>query len=163
MQEAQKNAKKIIPEIIKEWVKRFGRYHGDLLELYKCDNVEYILLSMGAIGAESKVAIDNLQKEGFKVGLARVRVFRPFPKEEILNLNKKADLIIIDRNISIGMEGALFTEVKASLFGKSDSKVYGFIAGLGGKDVTYHDIEKMCEKVINRKAKDMEWFGLEDV
>jgi pyruvate/2-oxoacid:ferredoxin oxidoreductase alpha subunit len=61
------------------------------------------------------------------------------------------------------MEGALFSEVKSSLFGKSDSKVYGFIAGLGGKDVTYHDIEKMCKKVINGKAKDMEWFGLEGV
>ena len=58
------------------------------------------------------------------------------------------------------MEGALFTEVKASLFGKSDSKVYGFIAGLGGKDVTFNDIEKMCEKVVKGKAKDFEWYGL---
>ena len=163
MQRAQDYAKKLIPEISKEWKKRFGRYHGDLLELYKCDKADYILLSMGAIGAESKDAIDNLQKEGHKVGLARVRCFRPFPQEDILKLSKKADLIAIDRNISVGMEGALFTELKGSLYGKSDAKAYGFIAGLGGKDVTFGDIEKMCKKVISGKAKHLEWYGLSEV
>ena len=163
MQRAQDYAKKLIPEISKEWKQRFGRYHGDLLEFYKCDKADYILLSMGAIGAESKDAIDNLQKEGYKVGLARVRCFRPFPQEDILKLSKKADLITIDRNISVGMEGALFTELKGSLYGKSDAKAYGFIAGLGGKDVTFGDIEKMCKKVISGKAKHLEWYGLGEV
>ena len=163
MQRAQDYAKKLIPEISKEWKQRFGRYHGDLLEFYKCDKADYILLSMGAIGAESKDAIDNLQKEGHKVGLARVRCFRPFPQEDILKLSKKADLIAIDRNISVGMEGALFTELKGSLYGKSDAKAYGFIAGLGGKDVTFGDIEKMCKKVISGKAKHLEWYGLGEV
>ncbi|UCF13454.1 MAG: pyruvate ferredoxin oxidoreductase [Thermoplasmatales archaeon] len=163
MQKSHEYAKKLILEISKEWKQRFGRYHGDLLEFYKCDGADYILLSMGAIGAESKAAIDNLRKEGLKFGLARVRCFRPFPKEEILKLSKKADLIVIDRNISPGMEGALFTEVKASLYDNTDAKVCGFIAGLGGKDVPFGDIEKMCKKVINGKARHIEWFGLEGV
>jgi len=163
MQNSSENAKKLIPEIAKEWKKKFGRYHGDLIEKYKCENAEYILLAMGAIGAESKVSIDNLRKEGLKVGLARVRTFRPFPQEEVLKLGKQADLIVIDRNISVGFEGALFSEVKASLFGKSDTTVYGFIAGLGGKDVTYNDVETMCKKVVDGKAKDCEWYGLEGV
>ncbi|UCD14122.1 MAG: pyruvate ferredoxin oxidoreductase [Thermoplasmata archaeon] len=163
MQKSHEYAKKLIPEISKEWKQRFGRYHGDLLEFYKCDGADYILLSMGAIGAESKVAVDNLRKEGLKVGLARVRCFRPFPREEIQKLSKKAGLIVIDRNISPGMEGALFTEVKASLYGYTDAKVYGFIAGLGGKDVPFGDIEKMCKKVVNSKAKHLEWFGLKGV
>ena len=164
MQESQDNAKKLIPEIAKEWKNKFGRFHGDLLEYYKCEGADYILLSMGAIGAESKVAVDNLQKNGFKVGLARVRTFRPFPQEEILKLSKNANLIVIDRNISVGLEGALFSEVKSSLYGKSDAKVHGFIAGLGGKDVTFGDIETMCKKAINGKAKDHQvWYGLEEV
>jgi 2-oxoisovalerate ferredoxin oxidoreductase alpha subunit len=164
MQDAQDNAKKLIPEIAKDWKKRFGRYHGDFFEYYKCDNVDYILLSMGAIGAESKVAIDNLQKNGKKVGLARVRTLRPFPAEEVLKLSKKANLIVIDRNISVGFEGVLFNEVKGALYGKSDSKVYGFIAGLGGKDVTYGDIEKMCKKAIEGKTDDHQvWYGFEEV
>jgi len=163
MQNSQENAKKLIPKIAKEWERKFGRYHGDLIEKYKCDGAEYILLSMGAIGAESKVAINNLRKNGFKIGLARVRTFRPFPAEEILKLSKQGNLIVIDRNISVGSEGAVFSEVKAALYGKSDAKAYGFIAGLGGKDVTYGDIETICKKAVNGKAKDCEWYGLERV
>ena len=163
MQNAQEYAKKLIVEISDDWEKRFGRSHGDLLEMYKCDDAEYILIAMGAIGAESKVAIDKLQKDGYKVGLARLRVFRPFPQEEILRLGENADLIVIDRNVSVGMGGAVFNEVKASLYGKSNAKVYGYIAGLGGKDVTYLDIEKMCKKVVDGKAKHVEWYGLEEV
>ncbi len=163
MQNSSENAKKLIPEIAKEWKEKFGRYHGGLIEKYRCDGAEYILLAMGAIGAESKVAIDNLRKNGLKVGLARVRAFRPFPKEEILKLGKQADLIVIDRNISVGSEGALFSEVKAALYGKSDAKVYGFIAGLGGKDVPYTDIEIICKKSINGRVKECEWYNLEGV
>jgi pyruvate/2-oxoacid:ferredoxin oxidoreductase alpha subunit len=162
MQDAQLNAKKLIPQIAKEWKKLSGYYHGDLLEYYKCDGAEHILLSMGAIGAESKIAIDELQKAGQKIGLARVRVIRPFPTEEIIKLGKQADLVVIDRNISVGLEGALFNEVKAALYGESDAKATGFIAGLGGKDVTYKDIETMCRKSMKGKAKEQEWYGVEE-
>ena len=162
MQDAQLNAKKLIPQIAKEWKKLSGYYHGDLLEYYKCDGAEHILLSMGAIGAESKIAIDELQKAGQKIGLARVRVIRPFPTEEIIKLGKQADLVVIDRNISVGLEGALFNEVKAALYGESDAKATGFIAGLGGKDVTYKDIETMCMKSMKGKAKEQEWYGVEE-
>jgi len=161
MQDAQEKAKTLIPKISKEWKQHSGYYHGDLLELYNCDDADYILLSMGAIGAESKVAIDNLKQKGFNIGLARVRTFRPFPQEIIRTLSKQADLIVIDRNISVGFEGALFSEVKASLYGQSDATVHGFVAGLGGKDVTFGDIEKICEKAIKGKSKSYEWFGLE--
>jgi pyruvate/2-oxoacid:ferredoxin oxidoreductase alpha subunit len=162
MQEAQQNAKQLIPQIAKEWKKASGYFHGDLFEYYKCEGAEHILLSMGAIGAESKIAIDEMQKAGLKIGLARVRVIRPFPTEEIIKLGKQADLIVIDRNISVGLEGALFNEVKAALYGESDAKATGFIAGLGGKDVTYKDIEIMCRKAMKGSAKAQEWYGMED-
>jgi len=162
MWDAHENAKKLIPQIAKEWEEKSGYHHGDFLELYKCDGADYVLLAMGAIGAESKVAIDEMQKNGIKIGLARVRTFRPSPKEEFIKLGKQADLIVIDRNISVGLGGALFSEVKSALYNKSDAKVYGFIAGLGGKDVTYKDIEAICEKAINGKAKESEWYGVEE-
>ena len=162
MQDAQLTAKKLIPQIANEWKKLSGYFHGDLLEYYKCDGAEHILLSMGAIGAESKIAIDELQNAGHKIGLARVRVIRPFPTEEIIKLGKQADLVVIDRNISVGLEGALFNEVKAALYGQSDAKATGFIAGLGGKDVTYKDIETMCMKSMKGKAKEQEWYGMEE-
>jgi 2-oxoisovalerate ferredoxin oxidoreductase alpha subunit len=162
MQDAQLTAKKLIPQIANEWKKLSGYFHGDLLEYYKCDGADHILLSMGAIGAESKIAIDELQNAGHKIGLARVRVIRPFPTEEIIKLGKQADLVVIDRNISVGLEGVLFNEVKAALYGQSDAKATGFIAGLGGKDVTYKDIETMCMKSMKEKAKEQEWYGLEE-
>jgi 2-oxoisovalerate ferredoxin oxidoreductase alpha subunit len=162
MQDAQLHALKLIPQIAKDWKKASGYFHGDLLEYYKCEGAEYILLSMGAIGAESKIAIDELQKKGVKIGLARVRVLRPFPTDEILQLSKQADLIVIDRNISIGLEGALFNETKGALYGKSDGKVTGYIAGLGGKDVTYKDIITMCEKAIKGSVGEQVWFAMED-
>jgi len=62
---------------------------------------------------------------------------------------------------SPGIGRCTFTEVKSSLYGKSDAKIYGFIAGLGGKIVHIFDIENICKKVINGKAKDFEWYGLE--
>jgi len=163
MQKAQDYTKKLIPEIANEWKKKFGRHHGDLLEKYRCEDAEYILLSMGAIGAESKVSIDNLRKENIKIGLARVRTFRPFPNEDIRKLAQQAQLIVIDRNISIGSGGILFNEVTSSLYEQVDTKVTGFIAGLGGKDVNFKDIENMCKKAISGKAKNSQWYGFEEV
>ncbi len=160
MQDAQENAKKLIPDIAREWRERFGTYHGELIERYMCDDAEYILLTYAALGAESKIAINELRKEGKKVGLARIRFFRPFPTEDILDLAKNSDLIVLDRSISIGMEGALFTEVKSSLYGKSDAKVFGYIAGLGGKDVTYKDIEKMVNHAIDGKYREVVWYDM---
>ena len=161
MQEAQEKAKELIPKIAEEWKERFGTYHGGLIEKYKCEDADYILISYAALGAESKVAIDEMRKEGIKIGLARLRSFRPFPVEDITSLAKESDLIVIDRSISLGMEGPVFTEVKASLYRISDAKVYGFIAGLGGKDVTFKDIEKMCKKVVEDRYEGYEWYGIE--
>ena len=161
MQDAQENAKKLIPEIAEEWKERFGTYHGDLIEKYRCEDADYIIMSYAALGAESKVAIDMLRKKGKKVGLARLRVFRPFPSEDILSLAENADLIVIDRSISVGFEGPLFTEVKSCLYGKSDARVYGIIAGLGGKDVRYTDIGKIVDRVIERKQDGVLWYDVE--
>ncbi len=160
-QDSQENALKLIPEISKDWGEQTGKYHGGLIEKIECEDANYILISMGAIGAESKEAIKEMRKNGIKIGLARIRTFRPFPKDEILKLSKKADLIVIDRNISPGFEGAVFSEIKATLYKKSDADVFGFIAGLGGKDVTYEDIQKICKKAIAGKTKENEWYGLE--
>jgi len=163
MHDAQQEAKTLIPKIAKDWEKQFGRTHGGLFEKYHCDDADYILITMAALGAESKVAIDLLRKQGIKIGLARLRVFRPFPTEEVRNLAKKADLIVIDRNISVGSEGAMFTEIKSALYQESDCRVTGFIAGLGGKDVTYKDIEKICKKAITKTHTDHQiWYGFKE-
>ena len=163
MQDAHMNAKELVLKITDEWEKKFNRNHGGLIERYMCEDADTILLSMGAIGSESKVAVKKLREKGMKIGLARVRCFRPFPKEEMLKLAKQGDLIVIDRNISCGNEGALFNEIKGCLYGKSDTKVTGFVAGLGGKDVPYTHIMDMCEKAVKGSSKENIWYGFEEV
>jgi 2-oxoisovalerate ferredoxin oxidoreductase alpha subunit len=170
IQEAMDNAKQLIPQIDKEYGKRFGTQYGGHIERYRCEDADLILLSMGTIGSEAKIAIDNLRKQGHKVGSARLRVFRPFPTEEIQKLAKNTQMIsTIDRHISFGMEGFLFTEIKSALYGEKDTPLTaGFIAGLGGRDVTFHDIENVAEKSLKwlktgKVTEKITWVGLKEI
>jgi len=169
MQEAMENAKQLIPKIDKEYGKYFGFEHGGLIDKYKCEDADLILLTMGTIGSESKITVDNLRKEGLKVGSARVRVFRPFPKEEIRKLAENTQMFaIIDRGISFGMQGFLAEETKGSLCNQKDQPlIAGFIAGLGGRDVTFKTIEKIAKKSEEwmrrgRVEKETVWVDLRE-
>jgi 2-oxoisovalerate ferredoxin oxidoreductase alpha subunit len=169
IQEAMENAKQLIPKIDKEYGERFGIEHGGLIEKYKCEDADLILLTMGTMGSDAKIAVDNLRKEGAKVGSARIRVFRPFPTEEIGKFANQAQMLTtIDRHISFGMEGFLATETKASLFNKKDKPlVAGFIAGLGGRDVTSETIEKIAKKSLKsmrsgKVEEETTWVDLRD-
>lgn len=148
MHESMENAKTLIPEIDREYEKSFGTSHGGLVEKFRCEDADLILLTMGTIGSEAKVAVDHLRNEGLKIGSARIRVFRPFPAEEILKLAENTQMLAtIDRGISFGMEGFLAEETKASLYGRQPQLLTaGFIAGLGGRDVTFKTIEKIARK-----------------
>ncbi|MCD6331494.1 MAG: pyruvate ferredoxin oxidoreductase [Thermoplasmata archaeon] len=134
MEEAMRKAKKIIKEVDEEYGKKFGRSYG-LVEEYKCEDADYVIVAMSAIASEAKVAIDELRQRGEKVGLARLRVFRPFPKEEL----RYDKMIVIDRAISPGLGGIVYNELKGN------GEIYSFIAGLGGVDVSYRDIERIYE------------------
>ncbi len=169
MQESMENAKQLIPEIDKEYSKHFGFEHGGLVDKYKCDDADLILLTVGTIGSEAKVAVDNLRREGLKIGSARIRVFRPFPKEEIRKLAENAQMFaVIDRGISFGMEGFIAEETKASLCSQNDRPlIAGFIAGLGGRDVTFKTIEKIAKKSAEwmqrgRIEKETVWVDLKE-
>jgi len=169
IQEAMENAKRLIPQIDKEYGKRFGHEYGGLVEKYRCDGADLVLLTMGTMGSDAKLAVDKLRKEGLKVGSARVRVFRPFPVEEIVKLAASSRMLVtMDRHISFGMEGFLGSEVKASVYGQEDRPLFaGFIAGLGGRDVTAETIEKVAKKSLKmldagRVEKETEWVDLRE-
>jgi 2-oxoisovalerate ferredoxin oxidoreductase alpha subunit len=169
IQEAMENAKHLIPEIDKEYGEHFGSEHGGLVEKYKCEDADLILFTMGTMGSEAKIAVDRLREERLKVGSARVRAYRPFPVEEIRKLAEQAQMFTtIDRHISFGMEGFLATEIKASLFNQKDLPlVAGFIAGLGGRDVTSETIEKIARKSLKwmrggKVEKGTEWVDLRE-
>ena len=169
MYEAMENAKKLIPEIDKEYGRQFGFEHGGLVDKYKCEDADLILLTMGTIGSEAKVAVNNLRREGLKIGSARIRVFRPFPTEEIRKLAENTQMFtVIDRAASLGMEGPLATETKASLYNQEDKPlIAGFIAGLGGRDVTFKTVEKIARKSLEwmkkgKVEKETSWVDVRD-
>jgi 2-oxoisovalerate ferredoxin oxidoreductase alpha subunit len=167
IQEAMENAKRVAEEVAEDFSWRFNRNYEGQVECYKCKGAEVVIVSMGALSSEAKEAVDRLRKEKLSVGAVKVRLFRPFPKERIREFGKRLKaFVIVDRNISFGMEGALFTEIKSSLYALDEKpKVLGFVAGLGGRDVRIRDIVKMVRKAYDaitndKKFPDEEWVGL---
>ncbi len=149
MQQGMERAKQLIPEIAREYEQRFGRYHGGLLEEYRISDAQYVLLATSAIGSEAKVAVDNLREKGCRAGLARLRVFRPFPQEQLRRIAQDRTLIVLDRNISVGSGGIVCHETRSAVLGVPGCKVFGFLAGVGGRDVTYEDVEGMVLRVAD--------------
>lgn len=159
MQVAMEGAKDVIRAVNKEFEEKFGRKY-DLVEDYMCEDAEIILIAMGSICGTIKAVIDKLRTEGQKIGLLRVISFRPFPQEEIYNSIKNADKIaVLDKNVSLGIGGVLFNEIKA----KMDVNASAFILGLGGRDVSNEDIRNIIN--ITRNSKDdnkINWIGLKE-
>jgi len=137
-----------------------------MIQPYKCEGAELVILSMGTLASESTLVVDSLREQGYKVGSVKIRVFRPFPNEELRNLAKsKQTLVVLDRNISFGNEGCLFTETKAALYNlKQRSEIFGFIVGLGGRDVTKTQIEEIVKRAITAtelgEMGQTKWIGL---
>ncbi|MCG2909917.1 MAG: pyruvate ferredoxin oxidoreductase, partial [Stygiolobus sp.] len=132
---AMDRAKGVIEEIMREYEKLSGRKQYGLVECYKCEDAKYVFVTMGAWSGDAKVAVDRLRNEGLEVGLLKIRVFRPFPKEKVREyLNSMKEVVVFDRAVSYGSGGVLANEVKAAMYG-SNVNIHSVIAGLGGKDV----------------------------
>ena len=104
-----------IEDAANEFNELFGRYYGGLIDEYETEDADVIIMAMGSIIGTIKDVIDARRSKGEKVGLLKVRSFRPFPKEAIKKVVKDAKVVVVlDKNISIGLnEGALFTETKS--------------------------------------------------
>jgi len=163
IEEAIQDSKRLINETGKEFGELFGREYG-LVEKYKLDDAEIVLIASSTIASTARVAIDELQEEGKKVGLLRVRVFRPFPSEEIRELlvNRKK-VAVIDRNISFGHGGIFAQEIKSALYNCKDKPpIWGYITGIGGRDVTVEHIKEIVNDTIKseKPEQDILWKGV---
>jgi 2-oxoisovalerate ferredoxin oxidoreductase alpha subunit len=159
IQQAHEAAKRIIVEAGEEFGKRFGRFYG-LTEAYRCEDAEWVLVTYGTIAGTAKVAADRMREKGIRAGILKIRYFRPFPSEDVRRVcgGLKA-LGVVDRSISFGHEGPFFTETKAALYGNS-LPLHGFIAGLGGRDVSVGDIENMVQHMRTNPPSDLNWIGM---
>ncbi len=153
--EALKNSKAYIVKAWDEFGKQFGRYYKPV-ETYKTEDAETIIVSMGSISETAMTAVDVMREKGKKVGVARIRLFRPFPAEELFAAVKGAkNLVVLDRVTSFAggyVSGPVCLEVKSILYDrKSYPKIANFLVGLGGRDVTDQNFYEMVDKVAASK------------
>lgn len=158
----------VIEEASVDYRATFGRDWDGALEAYNCDGAEALLVTMGSMVSTARIAVDNLRSIGAPVGLVKIRSFRPFPADELAALAKQAKaLAVIDRDIVFGIGGALWREVTAILAARGvHVPVQGYIAGLGGRDVTATHLEQIGHEALMLARGETEvrpegiWVGL---
>uniref|UniRef100_UPI002614AAD6 pyruvate ferredoxin oxidoreductase n=1 Tax=Thermococcus sp. TaxID=35749 RepID=UPI002614AAD6 len=164
---AMEDAKKVIKDVGKEFGERFGRDYSEMIEKGYVDDADFVFMGMGSLMGTVKEAVELLRKEGYKVGYAKVRWFRPFPKEELLEIAESVKgIAVLDRNFSFGQEGILFNEAKGVLY-NTDARpiIKNYIVGLGGRDFTVPDVKAIAEDMKNvieagKLDREVEWYHL---
>lgn len=151
--EALINSKKIIVQVWKEWEEKFGRTY-EPIEAYKTEGAEVMLVAMGSMGDTAEVAIDELRKRKIPAGLLRLKLWRPFPSEELRKAVKGAKVLaVMDRAVSFGSaSGPLGAEIRSVLYDDPDRPaIVNNIIGLGGRDVTVEDFMQIVQKAARAK------------
>lgn len=156
--EAFESAKKKITAIDAEFQRAFGRsYHG-MYEEYRCEDAEQVVVAAGSVAGTTRVVVDELRSDGRKVGMIKLRSFRPFPKEFFSSIGGKYKALgVIDKSISFGYDGTIYGDVKSSMYGHCGTKMANFICGLGGRDVSKDQIAEMFDvlkKMSDGKSED---------
>ncbi len=166
LQEALDCAREVIVATGKKYAKLTGRNYDEMLWRYKTDDAQIILTGMGSIATEATAAVDQLRKEGIKAGVTGIRVFRPFPVNDVRKAFSKAQtIIVLEKDISYGYEGALCSDIKAALYGTGiNVPVHNFIAGLGGRDVKAREIfeavqQSLAEIAANKESNKTIWLN----
>ena len=163
----------VIREAYADFERVFGRSYGNpFFEEYLTEDADVVLMGMGTLSTPVKVAIREMRKEGKKVGFVRMRWFRPFAAEELAKtLSRFSAVGVIDRDYSFGspyLGGVLAGEVRNALYPSPGRKppVLDFICGLGGREVTVPDVQKMTESVYQAAAGKSQpltqWIGLRE-
>lgn len=139
----------------------FGRRYG-IIEPYRTDGAHLILVTSSTVTSTAREVIDELRADGRKVGLLKIRLFRPFPSEQVREALAGAEKVaVIDRNIGLGAGGIFAQEVKAALFNHVRVPVFGFIAGLGGRDITPASIREIVGHVESHdQPEELIWSGV---
>ncbi|MCT4612257.1 MAG: pyruvate ferredoxin oxidoreductase [Clostridia bacterium] len=154
--ESMKNAKAVILDVAKEFEKMTGRKY-DLFESYKMEDAETAIVILSSTAGTAKFVVDKLREEGKKVGLIKLRVFRPFPAEELAEALKGIKAVaVMDKCDGFNAKGApVFNEVRSALYDyEKRPNIINYIYGLGGRDVKSTDIEKVYSDLENTDLKD---------
>lgn len=165
---AQHRAKQKMDEIDAEFQSAFGRGYGGQIEEYRTADADIVMVTMGSQTGAIREVVDSRRENGEKVGLVKLRILRPFPRERLVAaLKGKKAVGIIDRNVCFGWQsGTVFMEAKAALHGLPERiPVTGFIAGIGGTDCSIDMVERAVSitqlAAEGKPHQEITWLNLE--
>jgi len=165
MEASMRDAIAAAGEAAHEFERLFGRHHP-LIECYRADDADLLLVTSGTIAGTARAVIDARREAGERVGLVKIRLFRPFPFALVrAALGRARKVAVIDRNISFGHGGIMASEIRAALCNEPHVPVvFSYIAGLGGRDVTPDTIEGVLTdaRSVPRPADETLWVGLKE-
>jgi pyruvate ferredoxin oxidoreductase alpha subunit len=167
---AMERSQGVIREAYRDFERIFGRSYGNpFFEEYMTEDADVVLVGMGTLSMPVRVAIRQMRKEGKKVGMVRMRWFRPFAAEELAkSLGRFKAIGVIDRDFSLGspyLSGVLATEVRTAMYPTAKRPpIIGYICGLGGREVTVPDVIKMSDNLFSAaegKSQPLtQWIGV---
>jgi pyruvate/2-oxoacid:ferredoxin oxidoreductase alpha subunit len=132
------------------------------MERYRCEDAEFVIATMGSMTGTARDAVDELREEGLPVGLLKIKLFRPFPLEDVRGaLAGIPKVMVLDRNFSPGLGGILFQELKAALYGMDGApQIHGYLAGVGGTNISPAAIKEMvCSAMTEKPTANSVWKG----
>jgi len=168
--EAMRNAPEVVKKVGEEFARTFGRdYAPGLVEPYKLDDAEVAIVALGSTCGTTKAVVDEMRQEGKKVGLLKIRAFRPFPRAEIVqNLKGKKAVAVFDRSDSFNaVSGPLYSEVTAALYQMIDSgskvPIFNYIYGLGGRNISLDEIKGVFNNLLSGEVKnEINYLGVRE-
>jgi len=163
-QESMDSVKEVAVRVDQEFEREFARGYG-IVEPIMIEDAEIVLVTAGSITSTTRMVVRDLRNQGQKIGLLKIRLFRPFPVEAVRDaLRGKTKVAVIDRNISLGSGGIFCQELRAALTHSLDHPLtYSYIAGVGGTDVTPEVIQKIAFDALGRKEpRDTPIWVMED-
>ncbi len=171
MENIMQECVEIINDVDESYGELFGRSYGGVVEEYRTNDAEAVLFTMGAITGTTRVVIDEYREKGHKIGLAKIRSFRPYPVQRVQEIASKVKAIgVIDRNFSLGSAGGAVGALEAGraiVNMDEHPKIVSFIAGLGGRDVVPDNIRYCCDQILEtaktgKVEYEVEWVGLKE-
>ncbi len=163
IQKAMDQTKQVAREVDEEYERLLGRGYG-VMEKYNWDGADTVLVTSGAVTSTSRFVADELNREGIRVGLLKIKMFRPFPAEEIREvLGGTRKVAVLDRGLSFGQSGFFAQEIRSTFCNEEERpRVFGFVTGLGGRDVTPGLIREMISYTLenDHPEEDIIWVGL---
>ena len=165
IEKSMRHALDVVAHAGQEFGHTFGRGYG-LVDTYRTEGADLIFVTSGTAAGTARAVIDEYRERGINAGLARIRLFRPFPAAELRRVLRHAmRVVVFDRNLSFGSGGIMASELRAALYGtRAQPAITSFVGGLGGRDVTPDTIRAAIDHVLSHPSggDDMLWLGLKE-